>query len=66
LLERACAGATPVLITSMNRRTFDQNGKITNSLGDYPEAVRQTPKEENVALIDLNKLISTPEKLLCG
>ncbi len=49
-------GATPVLITSVNRLTFDANGKILNSLGDYPEAVRQTAKEERVALIDLNAM----------
>ena len=49
-------GATPVLVTSMNRMTFDAQGKITNSLGDYPEAVRQAAKEENVALIDLNAM----------
>lgn len=48
--------AIPVLITPVNRRTFDDTGKVTNSLGDYPEAVRQTAKEENVALIDLNAL----------
>jgi lysophospholipase L1-like esterase len=46
-------GAIPVLITPMHRRTFDANGKITNSHGDYPEAVRQTAKEEQTALIDL-------------
>lgn len=49
-------GATPILITSMNRLTFDEAGKITNSLGDYPEAVRQAAREENVALIDLNAM----------
>ena len=49
-------GATPVLITSMNRLTFDAEGKITNSLGDFPEAVRRVAKEENVALIDLNAM----------
>src|SRR5260370_23937822 len=49
-------GAVPVLVTSMNRRTFDSGGRITNSQGDYPEAVRQTAKEENVALIDLNAM----------
>jgi len=38
----------------MHRRTFDQNGKITNSHGDYPEAVRQVAREEKVPLIDLN------------
>lgn len=49
-------GATPVLLTSMHRRTFDESGKITNSLGDFPEAVRQTAKEENVVLIDLHAM----------
>ena len=49
-------GATPVLVTPMHRLTFDAEGKITNSLGDYPEAVRQAAKEENVALIDLNAM----------
>ena len=46
----------PVLVSSMNRRTFDSSGKITNSLGDYPEAMRQIAKEEGVALIDLNAM----------
>ncbi len=49
----------PVLVTSMHRRTFDSLGKITNSLGDYPEAVRQTGKEEGVAVIDLNAMSKT-------
>lgn len=52
-------GATPVLMTSMHRRTFDAEGKITNSLGDYPEAVRQLAKEENVPLIDLHAMSKT-------
>ena len=46
--------AIPVLITPVQRRTFDKDQKISNSHGDYPEAVRQAAKEENVALIDLN------------
>lgn len=50
---------TPVLVTSMNRRTFDSSGHITNSLGDYPEAMRQTGKEEGVAVIDLNAMSKT-------
>ena len=49
-------GANVVLITPVQRRTFDANGKITNSHGDYPEAVRQAAKEENVPLIDLNSM----------
>jgi lysophospholipase L1-like esterase len=49
-------GGIPVLVTSMHRRNFDSTGHINNTLGDYPEAVRQTAKEENVALIDLNAM----------
>jgi lysophospholipase L1-like esterase len=53
------AGATPVLVTAMNRNTFDASGHITNSLGDYPEAVRQLAAEQHVALIDLNAMSKT-------
>jgi len=49
-------GGILILITPVQRRTFDANGKITNSHGGYPEAVRQLAKEENVALIDLNAI----------
>jgi lysophospholipase L1-like esterase len=56
IAEARLRGATPVLVTPMHRRTFDPNGKIRNSLGDYPDAVRQLAREENVALIDLNTM----------
>jgi len=49
-------GGIAVLITPVQRRTFDALGKITNSHGDYPEAVRQAAKQENVPLIDLNAM----------
>ncbi|MBN2214852.1 MAG: rhamnogalacturonan acetylesterase [Bacteroidales bacterium] len=49
-------GASPLLITSMHRRSFDENGKIFNTHGDYPEAMRQVAKEEHVPLIDLNAM----------
>lgn len=49
-------GGMPVLITPVQRRTFDAQGRITNSHGDYPEAVRQVAKEENVPLIDLHAM----------
>ena len=52
-------GATPVLITSMHRRNFDAAGKIINTLGDFPEAMRQIAIEQNVALIDLNAMSKT-------
>ena len=40
----------------MHRRNFDPKGKITNTLGEFPEAVRQTAREEKVALIDLHAM----------
>src|SRR5712692_10055388 len=49
-------GGIPVLVTPVQRRTFDQTGKITNSHGDYPEAVRQVAKEGDVPLVDLNAM----------
>jgi lysophospholipase L1-like esterase len=49
-------GGNPILITPMHRRTFDTDGKITNSHGDYPEATRQAAKEKNVPLIDLTAM----------
>ncbi|MGA2650515.1 MAG: rhamnogalacturonan acetylesterase [Terracidiphilus sp.] len=49
-------GATPVLVTSMNRRTFDADGKITNSLAGYPAAVREVASAQHAALIDLNAM----------
>lgn len=49
-------GAIPVLVTPVQRRTFDKEGKITNSHGDYPGAVRKVAREERVVLIDLNQM----------
>jgi lysophospholipase L1-like esterase len=49
-------GAQPVLVTSTARRSFDDNGKTINTLGDYPEAVRKVARERQVPLIDLNAM----------
>jgi len=52
-------GATPILVTSMNRRNFDASGKIVQTLGDYPQAMREVAAEQKVPLIDLNVLSKT-------
>lgn len=49
-------GATPVLVTSPERRNFDAAGRIKPSHGDYPEAVRRVAREDGVALIDLTPM----------
>jgi lysophospholipase L1-like esterase len=51
-------GGYPVLVTSVQRRRFEQ-GRIVETLGDYPAAVRQTAAEQKVPLIDLNAMSKT-------
>ncbi len=48
--------AVPVLISSMHRRKFDENGKIINTHGDYPKAMSEVAQEEQVPFIDLNAM----------
>lgn len=48
--------ATPILVTPMHRRRFDEDNKVINTLGEYPDAMRQLAEEEEVMLIDLNEM----------
>jgi lysophospholipase L1-like esterase len=59
IAKTRAAGATPVLVTSMNRRTFDDTGHITNSLAGYPDAMREVAHQQHAALIDLNAMSKT-------
>ena len=59
IAQTRAKGATPVLVTAMNRRTFDDAGKITNSFGPYPDAVREIAAQQKVGLIDLNAMSKT-------
>lgn len=45
-------GATPVLVTSMERK----GGLERDTLGGYPDAVRAVAKDDGVALIDLHAM----------
>ncbi len=56
IAEARKKGGKPVLVTSTNRRKFDENGKIINTLEEFPEAMRQLAKDENVPLIDLTAM----------
>lgn len=47
------AGAFPVLVTSMHRRRFDQDGRIINTHGEYLTAMKELVAAEDVPLIDL-------------
>jgi lysophospholipase L1-like esterase len=59
IAQTRAKGATPVLVTSMNRRTFDDSGHITNSFGGYPDAMREVAAQQKVTLIDLNAMSKT-------
>lgn len=43
----------PVLLTSVQRRSFDESGNIINTLGDYPESMKKLADHLDVPLIDL-------------
>jgi lysophospholipase L1-like esterase len=57
--EFRAKGGNPVIVTPANRRSFGDDGKISNSLGEYPDAARKVAKELNVPLIDLNSMTKT-------
>lgn len=49
--------ATPILLTSVSRRLFEDGELIIDNIGVYPEVMRKVAKEENVCLIDINKVM---------
>ena len=53
--ESRAKGANPVLLTPVNRRKFDNDGKFVDQHGDYPSVVREVAAQMDVPLIDLHK-----------
>jgi pectate lyase len=51
--EARSAGAIPVLITPMHRRTFNTQGKLTDNLLPYAAAMKRVADEKKVGLVDL-------------
>ena len=47
--------ATPVLVTPMHRRWFNDDGTVKDTFGDYPDAMRRVAAETNTPLINLQK-----------
>jgi lysophospholipase L1-like esterase len=47
--------ATPILLTPVSRRRFDEDGRVQDSHGEYPGRVRALAAREGVALIDLER-----------
>ena len=59
IVDTRARGATPILVTSMNRRSFGPEGHIVPTLGDYPASMREVAASEHVELIDLNAMSKT-------
>jgi lysophospholipase L1-like esterase len=53
--ETRAAGAVPVLVTPLTRRSF-KAGKVDNDLAPWVEAVRKVATETSTPLVDLNAL----------
>jgi lysophospholipase L1-like esterase len=47
-------GGQPVIVSPMERRRFDAEGRVVSTLSDYAEAARQSAQELGVPFIDLN------------
>ena len=52
--ESRAANATPIFITPMHRRTFDNGGKLIDILQPYADAMKTVAAEKKVPLIDLH------------
>lgn len=48
-------GLVPVFVTSQTKRTYDLWGRFYNSVGAYPQSMRDMGRELNVPVIDLNQ-----------
>jgi pectinesterase len=54
--EARGAGGTPILVTSLVRRLYNEDGTIRTTQTPYVEAVRAVAKEKQVPLIDLHAI----------
>jgi len=55
--ERILArGGVPVVVSSMERRNFDEQGRLRPSLTEYADAARAVARDMKLAFIDLNAM----------
>jgi lysophospholipase L1-like esterase len=52
--DTRAAGATPVLVTPMVRRTFNPDGTLQDALAPYADAMKTVAAEKHVGLVDLH------------
>ena len=54
--EARAINATPILVTPMHRRVFSADGKLSDILKPYAEAMKVVAAEKKVGLIDLHTM----------
>jgi len=65
-------GGMPIIVSPMERRNFDDHGKVKPTLTDYAEAAKQAAHELGAAFIDLHAMSIPfyeafgPEKSACA
>jgi len=59
IIESRSKGAIPILLTPIVRRKFDESGKLVDTHGKYPEAVRDLAQNLKVRWIDMELLTKT-------
>jgi len=52
--ESRAAGAVPVFVTPMHRRTFNQDGTLNDGLKAYARAMKEVAAEKKAAVVDLH------------
>lgn len=59
--ETRAKGAIPILMTSITRRNFNENGVLIDTHTDYPLVVRMVANDMKVAFVDLQLLTEQME-----
>ena len=54
--EARARGGIPVLLTSTCKRTFDSNGQLQRSVGNYPAAMRELATATHTPLVDIEEM----------
>lgn len=54
--ETKAKGATPILLTPIQRRNFDENNNLQDSHGEYPTVMREVAKLTGTFLIDMHAI----------
>lgn len=59
--EARTKGATPILMTSITRRNFNENGVLVDTHTDYPLVVRMVANDMKVSFVDMQLLTEQME-----